>query len=399
MKSIDKNDVEEHIEVTHQFLGEIAKKHCNKPWIVAFSGGKDSSVLTHLIVDFLKESENRPPRLIILYNDTLSEIPTMHEWVASYSRLMIEKAQRYGIDIWFHKEEPKIIESFYWRVLVRRYPMPTFKFRWCTDLLKINPTKRVLQSIKAKYDGAMLFVGVRLDESKHRNSKIKKALVNTAMDGLLKFYMQHEIEGVLKVAPILTWPESVVWDYVNVNPELRKLIVLYCKNINKSLAQPVRYGCWHCTLAKHHGGLQASIALNEKLGLLEISRRMLKKINDNRNYRLDKEWGYSKLGPLNERAQALVYMILEEIYWSDVELYGLKKEVINGISLGMLFFEEPPEKATLLIHGLDPSSRASSFDMERLRHITRKLDVREEFRALFKEVSNESLDSLNDQKP
>jgi len=51
-----------------------------RTWIVGFSGGKDSTAVLCLIYRFLESVKNErklPKRIIIVYTDTLVEIPAM----------------------------------------------------------------------------------------------------------------------------------------------------------------------------------------------------------------------------------------------------------------------------------------------------------------------------------
>ena len=72
------NDIIE--ELKDQYLEE---DRCNRPWIIGFSGGKDSTVLltlTWLALQQLKEKGHRLTRQVfVVCNDTMVENPVIEE--------------------------------------------------------------------------------------------------------------------------------------------------------------------------------------------------------------------------------------------------------------------------------------------------------------------------------
>jgi len=55
----------------------------SKPWIVGFSGGKDSTLLVHLVLECLLNipPDERTRKVFILSNDTLVESPVFQAFV------------------------------------------------------------------------------------------------------------------------------------------------------------------------------------------------------------------------------------------------------------------------------------------------------------------------------
>lgn len=54
----------------------------NWPWIVGFSGGKDSTLLLHFVVNVLKRiaPEDRKREVLIVNNDTLARLDSNGAW-------------------------------------------------------------------------------------------------------------------------------------------------------------------------------------------------------------------------------------------------------------------------------------------------------------------------------
>ena len=71
------------------------------PWIVGYSGGKDSSACLQLMWNVLEkiQKENKPIKpLYVITTDTLVENPVVSLWVKTSLDLLRKKAQEKGID-------------------------------------------------------------------------------------------------------------------------------------------------------------------------------------------------------------------------------------------------------------------------------------------------------------
>lgn len=114
---------------------------------LAYSGGKDSTALAILLYEWLQQQyNNRPENITIVHNDTLSEINPMEEWTRTFMNEYAERLKDLGIQVHINMARPKIIDTFYWRVIIRGYPAPTFNFRWCVELLKIQPSRSTIKT-------------------------------------------------------------------------------------------------------------------------------------------------------------------------------------------------------------------------------------------------------------
>src|SRR5262245_32585870 len=68
--------------IRRELREEYLQPH-QKPWIIGFSGGKDSTLLAHLVIECLQTippDERRRP-VFLICNDTLVESPVFQEFV------------------------------------------------------------------------------------------------------------------------------------------------------------------------------------------------------------------------------------------------------------------------------------------------------------------------------
>jgi len=301
---------------TFEAYDEVYSKFGEWPWVVAFSGGKDSSVVLYTLYLWLKE-RGIARRVYVLFNDTGSELKLLEDWVEEYVKFIGEKLREVGSELVFRRTLPDVGSLFVWRTVVRGYPAPTFNFRWCVSTLKIGPAKVSLR----EFDRAVLFTGLREDESSARAAALKRRSACTAdMSCLSSFYVKTDMPGVVRVAPIRHWTLEDVWRHVKKwaaeEPVFRKLLQLYGFSWeSKSLLYylPVRYGCWHCTLVPVHHALELFKVLsngNASGRVLDCYRRIIRAISDLKEMRVvytEKPKGkYSTLGPLNACGRALI---------------------------------------------------------------------------------------------
>ncbi len=154
------------------------------------------------------------------------------------------------------------------------------------DLLKINPTRKVL----AKYRDYILIVGSRDEESAARAKSMRArfgACMSTGSCIGAYFTMNNDIP---KAAPIRFWSTEEVWAFLKAQRDfdVTELISLYLFNGNMD----TRYGCWHCTLAR----VQQGLYLRPEYLYIEALRMIYRAVSDMPEFRTPKSTGYSKLG-------------------------------------------------------------------------------------------------------
>ena len=262
-------------------LGRIRKvlhrEYCRKhkhPWIVAYSGGKDSTLLLQLvwevIVNLPPKERSRP--VIILSNDTLVESPLVIRHLRSSLRTVEVAAESYDLPIETRVTTPAIDQTFWVNIIGRGYIPPTRNFRWCTDRMKILPTSRVLQQIVREYDGAILLIGTRRSESQNRRRGMDRRSVSAA-----RLNPHSSVAGCRMFAPLADLDDDDVWMVLmQRHPPWggthRDLISLYrqagggeCPLVMSKEDSPScgssspRFGCWTCTVVAKDRSLRGII--------------------------------------------------------------------------------------------------------------------------------------------
>ena len=138
-----------------------------EPWVVGYSGGKDSTAVVKLVFQSLLRIGELHKPVTVIYCDTGVEIPAASALACQALQDLQTEARQYGLPISTRVLSPLITERFFVRIIGRGYPPPTDKFRWCTDRLRIDPVSRFLESENAK--SATVVLGVRETESSTRS--------------------------------------------------------------------------------------------------------------------------------------------------------------------------------------------------------------------------------------
>lgn len=109
------------------------------PWIVGFSGGKDSTLVVHLVFEMLLSlaPDDRRRPVHIVSNDTLVESPLVVAHIATVQAEMEAAAGAWRLPISVVTTRPDPDATFWVNLIGRGYPSPNRSFRWCTDRMKI----------------------------------------------------------------------------------------------------------------------------------------------------------------------------------------------------------------------------------------------------------------------
>ena len=152
-----------------------------RPWIIGFSGGKDSTVLltlTWLALQKIKKQVPVPFQLrrpiYVVCNDTLVENPIISSYVDDVLAQIQKAAREQDLPIIVRKTIPKLEDSFWVNVIGKGYPVPNTAFRWCTEKMKIKPTARFITDQVDECGEAIVLIGTRKAESATRARSIKK---------------------------------------------------------------------------------------------------------------------------------------------------------------------------------------------------------------------------------
>ncbi|PIE74358.1 MAG: DNA phosphorothioation system sulfurtransferase DndC, partial [Deltaproteobacteria bacterium] len=205
-------DLQAKIARTKQEILTKYQQH-KKAWIIAFSGGKDSTCVLQLVYEMicsLPKNKLNPTYAIV--SNTLVEAPVVEQYLLELIDTINQDAKKRGLDFHVILVEPNHDEQFWVNLIGKGYPSPTRTFRWCTDRLKIRPTQRAVEKIVAKHRSAILMLGVRKSESANRLKSIQKRTLSE--DGFNKhdFY-----PNTLIYSPIVDWTLDDVWGYLTMS--------------------------------------------------------------------------------------------------------------------------------------------------------------------------------------
>ena len=94
-----------------------------RPWLVGFSGGKDSTMLASLIFDAVLSipADERKKPISVLCTDTRVEIPAIAEMIEGTLDRMRKCSQQNGLNIEANLLKPLIEESFWVNIIGRGY--------------------------------------------------------------------------------------------------------------------------------------------------------------------------------------------------------------------------------------------------------------------------------------
>lgn len=251
----------------------------HRPWIIGFSGGKDSTVLLTLVwlaLKKIKENVLAPFQLrrpvYVVCNDTLVENPIISSYVDDVLSQIEKKAREEDMPIFVRKTIPKLEDSFWVNVIGKGYPVPNTAFRWCTEKMKIKPTARFITEQVDECGEAIILIGTRKAESATRARSIKKheihgqrlthhtLLHNTYVYAPIKELMLEEVWYIVNAIPC-PWgfDNSVLFNiYLDASADDYECPTVVTDKSHGSCGQS-RFGCWVCTVVKDDKSMRSLI--------------------------------------------------------------------------------------------------------------------------------------------
>ncbi len=246
----------------------------NVPWVIGYSGGKDSTAIVQLIWNALLRlpAERRTKPVHVISTDTLVENPVVAAWVTRSLDVMKEAATKQELPIQPHRLTPTVQNSFWVNLIGRGYPAPRHKFRWCTERLKIKPSNAFINGIVRQNREAILVLGTRKAESSTRARFMTAHEKGRVRDRLSP---NASLPGTLVYTPVESWSNDDVWMYLMQvkNPwgyDNKDLLGMYqgaspdgeCPLVVDSSTPSCgdsRFGCWVCTLVDQDKSMSAMI--------------------------------------------------------------------------------------------------------------------------------------------
>ena len=127
------------------------------PWVVGYSGGKDSTAVLQVVWLALRglPVEQRRKPVYVISTDTLVENPVVAAWVTHSLDVMAKAATEQQLPIQPNRLTPAVTDTFWVNLIGRGYPAPRHKFRWCTERLKIKPSNAFIRSVVRSHGEAI----------------------------------------------------------------------------------------------------------------------------------------------------------------------------------------------------------------------------------------------------
>jgi DNA sulfur modification protein DndC len=271
------------------------------PWIIGFSGGKDSTLLAQLVFEMLLAL---PPRLRarrvhVVANDTLVESPVIASHLQSVLDRIAGSIDALRLPVTVAKTVPDTDHTFWVNLIGRGYPSPSRMFRWCTDRMKIIPTTEYIQTQVNQSGQAILLLGVRRAESSQRARSVERYENGERLNA------HNSLKNCYVYKPIVELSTDEVWKtLLQSSPPWggthRELVTMYrnagageCPLVTDKSEAPScgtsssRFGCWTCTVVEKDKSAESFIesGYGDLEPLLEF-RDWLKEIREDGSMRM-----------------------------------------------------------------------------------------------------------------
>ena len=282
--------VPELIEDIKALTTEIQTLYCldSTPWIIGYSGGKDSTSALQLVWYAILElpPEKRTKQIYVITTDTLVENPIVSAWVSNSLTRIETAAKEQRLPIEPHLLKPKLQDRFWTNLIGKGYPTPRPGFRWCTDRLKIWTTNHFIRNVVRVQGEVFVVLGNRKAESTRRTISMELHKLGQLEQHLRLETLQTNsaiyagLPKTLIYTPIEDWRNDEVWIYLNQYPNPwghsnKDLFAMY-RGATADTECPLvidqstpscgdsRFGCWVCTMVNKDKSMAAMIQNDEE---------------------------------------------------------------------------------------------------------------------------------------
>lgn len=196
-------------EAVH-FVQQYKSKYAIEDMMVSFSGGKDSTVTSHIVNRALGTN-----RVLHVFGDTTLEFP----YTLEYKKRFSKNEESQGVRVITAKNREKDFEG-----LCEVVGPPSRVMRWCCTVFKTGAIQKTISSAFKDKNNILSFQGIRHSESVSRS----------------KYERESESPKISKqtvVAPIIDWIDYDVWLYILTT----KIDFNYAYRLGWT-----RVGCWCC---------------------------------------------------------------------------------------------------------------------------------------------------------
>jgi phosphoadenosine phosphosulfate reductase len=201
------------------FIRNTIASFKGKTVMVSFSGGKDSTVVSHLVMSALGRSD-----ILHIFADTSIEFPDTYTYLNEFQR-------RHPLTP-FIRSKSKL--DFF--KTAKQIGPPSRILRWCCTTHKTNPLSGLINSMSPE-KGVLTFDGVRRAESNRRSN-------------YPRISDKHKIAREILVSPIIKWSDFAVWLYILIHQlefnraykfGFRRVGCLYCPFISTWSQNMIKY--------------------------------------------------------------------------------------------------------------------------------------------------------------
>ncbi|MBD5471458.1 MAG: DNA phosphorothioation system sulfurtransferase DndC [Lachnospiraceae bacterium] len=285
------------------------------PWVIGYSGGKDSTATLQLVWLSLMELPKEKLKKVvhIINTDTLVESPVIEKWVERSLKMMNDASSKIDASVGSlfvtHRLTPENEQTYWVNFIGRGYPFPRKKLRWCTDRLKIQPVNNFVKERIAETGEIILVLGTRKAESANRARTMAYYEAKRVRELLSP---NPTLANELVFSPLEDWTNNDVWvflmQYKNPwglsNNELQTLYMSATEDrecpmmTEKNLPScgQSRFGCWVCTMVAKDKSMEAMIVNDDEkawmIPLLEFRNRFGDEDKDRNRRSFKKLKGY-----------------------------------------------------------------------------------------------------------
>lgn len=192
------------------FVQQYADRYDINDMMVSFSGGKDSTVTSHIVNKALGTN-----KVLHVFGDTTLEFPCTLE----YKKRFRTNKESQGVRILTAKNREKNFEQ-----LCEVVGPPSRVMRWCCTVFKTGAIQKTISSAFKDKSNILSFQGIRRSESASRS----------------KYERESESPKISKqtvASPIINWIDYDVWPYILTT----KIDFNYAYKLGWT-----RVGCWCC---------------------------------------------------------------------------------------------------------------------------------------------------------
>lgn len=196
-------------EAVH-FVQQYRNKYTIEDMMVSFSGGKDSTVTSHIVNKALGTN-----KVLHVFGDTTLEFP----YTLEYKKRFSKNEESQGVRVLTAKNREKNFEE-----LCEIVGPPSRVMRWCCTVFKTGAIQKTISSAFKDKNNILSFQGIRHNESVSRS----------------KYERESESPKISKqtvASPIIDWFDFDVWLYILTT----KIDFNYAYRLGWT-----RVGCWCC---------------------------------------------------------------------------------------------------------------------------------------------------------